>query len=436
MVLRPENLPRDPDRLIEMVLACEGKIEALQATITTLKTMIFGARSEKSAVIIAEQLSLGLGDAETDAALPPPANDDHKTKAAPGSRNKRNRNIGALPKPLPRCDVTIEPETTACPCCTGALHRIGEDVSEVLDKVPAILRVLRFIRPKYACRACEGTVVQAKARPRLIESGMASTALVAWIAAAKFAWGSTLYRQAQILAGHGLNIDRQTLARWMKQAAWMAKGVYELQLAAMHEHPRLFCDETPMPVLGACDGRSVMERARAAGSRLCLRGRSGQEGDPYATDRVRGGAASRRLCRLCLAGGRQEDVGENPLGVLSRSRAQELRQSPQDDELALRQGGHRAHCGRLRDRGADPGFRRRSTPRGPAGRDEAADGHLEGAARSDEGRHIPAFDSDWSDRLRARAVGGSNVVPGRRAAGAGHEHCRAFDPADIDREEE
>ncbi len=256
MALRPENLPRDPDRLIEMVLACEGKIEALQATITTLKTMIFGARSEKSAVIIAEQLSLGLGDAETDAALPPPANDDHKTKAAPGSRNKRNRNIGALPKHLPRCDVTIEPETTACPCCAGALHRIGEDVSEVLDKVPAILRVLRFIRPKYACRSCEGTVVQAKARPRLIESGMASTALVAWIAAAKFAWGSTLYRQAQILAGHGLNIDRQTLARWMKQAAWMAKGVYELQLAAMHEHPRLFCDETPMPVLDPGRGRT------------------------------------------------------------------------------------------------------------------------------------------------------------------------------------
>jgi transposase len=178
MAVRPETLPREPDRLIEMVLACEGKIEALQATITTLKTMIFGARSEKSAVIIAEQLSLGLGDAETDAALPPPANDDHKTKAAPGSWNKRNRNIGALPKHLPRCDVTIEPEATGCPCCAGALHRIGEDVSEVLDKVPAILRVLRFIRPKYACRACEGTVVQTKARLRLIESGMASTALV------------------------------------------------------------------------------------------------------------------------------------------------------------------------------------------------------------------------------------------------------------------
>src|SRR5271167_648195 len=141
MVLRPENLPRDPDRLIEMVLACEGKIEALQATITTLKTMIFGARSEKSAVIIAEQMSLGLGDVETNSALPAPANDDHNNQAAAGSRNKRNRNIGALPENLTRCDVTIEPETTACPCCAGALHRIGEDVSEVLDKVPAILRV-------------------------------------------------------------------------------------------------------------------------------------------------------------------------------------------------------------------------------------------------------------------------------------------------------
>ena len=252
MAIRPENLPRDPDQLIEIVLACEGKIEALQATIAKLKTIIFGARSEKSAAIIAEQLSLGLGDVEP--ALPLPANDDGQNaesgnKTAPETRKKRNRNIGALSKHLPCVEVTIEPETTTCPCCAGALHRIGEDVNDVVDRVPAIIRILRTIRPKYACRTCEGTVVQAKARPRLIESGMASTALVAWIASAKFAWGSTLYRQAQILAGHGLNIDRQTLARWMKQAAWTVKGLYELQLAVMHSHPRLFCDETPVRML-------------------------------------------------------------------------------------------------------------------------------------------------------------------------------------------
>jgi transposase len=261
MALRPETLPRDPDRLIEMVLAREGKIGALEATIAKLRAIIFGARSEKSAVIIAEQLSLALGGVEADAVVPPPANDDDPggasgNETAAEARKKRKRNIGALPAHLPRVDVTIEPETTMCPCCAGALHRIGEDFNDVLDRAPAVLRILRTIRPKYACRACEGAVVQAKARPRLIEAGMASTALVAWIAAAKYAWGSTLYRQAQILAGHGLHIDRQTLARWMKQAAWMVKGLYELQLTTMHGYSRLFCDETPVRVLDPGRGRT------------------------------------------------------------------------------------------------------------------------------------------------------------------------------------
>jgi hypothetical protein len=141
--------------LIEMVLACEGKIESLQATIVKLRTIIFGSRSEKSAVIIAEQLSLGLSDVATDAALSAPANDDgpddeRGNKTGSEARKKRNRNIGALPTHLPRVDVTIEPETTTCPCCTGGLHRIGEDVNDVVDRVPAVLRILRTIRPKYA----------------------------------------------------------------------------------------------------------------------------------------------------------------------------------------------------------------------------------------------------------------------------------------------
>ena len=78
---------------------------------------------------------------------------------------------------------------------------------------------------------------------------MVSTALVAQIAVAKYAWLSTLYRQTLILAGQGVVLDRQTLARWMKQAAWMLEGLYELQLVTMHRCSRLFCDETPMPVL-------------------------------------------------------------------------------------------------------------------------------------------------------------------------------------------
>jgi transposase len=279
MAIRPENLPRDPDQLIEIVLACEGKIEALQATIGKLKTIIFGVRSEKSAAIIAEQLSLGLGDVEP--ALPLPANDagqndESGNKTAPETRKKRNRNIGALPRHLPCVEVTIEPETTTCPCCAGALRRIGEDVNDVVDRVPAIIRILRTIRPKYACRTCEGTVVQAKARPRLIESGMASTALVAWIASAKFAWGSTLYRQAQILAGHGLNIDRQTLARWMKQAAWTVKGLYELQLVKSLPTPTPFRAQYRPP-----RGVRIWGDNRASSRmRMCRRWRNAERAKP------------------------------------------------------------------------------------------------------------------------------------------------------------
>ena len=136
------------------------------------------------------------------------------------------------------------------------MHRIGEEVSEALDRAPAQIRVLRTVRPKYACRACEGPIVQAPAPARLVEGGLATTAFIAYIAVAKYAWLSTLYRQTQILAGYGVNIDRQTLARWMKALAGMLKGLYELQLATMHGFGRLFVDETPMPVLDPGRGRT------------------------------------------------------------------------------------------------------------------------------------------------------------------------------------
>jgi transposase len=95
------------------------------------------------------------------------------------------RNIGALPKHLPRCEEVIEPETTVCPCCSGALHRIGEETREALDVVPATVRVKRTIFPKYACRTCEGAIVQAKSPPRLVEGGMATTALVTHVAVSR-----------------------------------------------------------------------------------------------------------------------------------------------------------------------------------------------------------------------------------------------------------
>jgi hypothetical protein len=79
---------------------------------------------------------------------------------------------------------------------------------------------------------------------------------VTHVVVSKFAWFSTLYRQSQILAGHGIRLDRSTLAGWVRRTAWWLKGLYDLQLQTIHAAPLVFCDETPMPVLDPGRGRT------------------------------------------------------------------------------------------------------------------------------------------------------------------------------------
>jgi transposase len=107
-----------------------------------------------------------------------------------------------------------------CPCCAGTLHRIGEDVSERLDVVPAQFRVLVTRRPKYGCRACAEAVVQAPAPARLIEGGLPTEATVAHVLVSKFADHLPLFRQTQIYARQGVALDRSTLADWVGRAAF------------------------------------------------------------------------------------------------------------------------------------------------------------------------------------------------------------------------
>src|SRR3954466_6905580 len=151
MPIRPEDVPSDPARLAAMVRALDTENESLRAIVRTLKDLLFGARrSERADVINLDQLPLDLDDLAIGPTPPPrPANDDAGTeRKADRPRRPAGRNIGALPKHLPRCEEVIEPETTVCPCCSGALHRIGEEAREALDVVPAFVRVKRTIFPK------------------------------------------------------------------------------------------------------------------------------------------------------------------------------------------------------------------------------------------------------------------------------------------------
>jgi transposase len=165
-------------------------------------------------------------------------------------------NRGSLPAHLPRLEMVVDIEDHACPCCRSALHRIGEDVSERLDIVPAQFRVLVVRRPKYACRACEDVVVQAPAPARLIEGGLPTEETVAQVLVSKYADHLPLYRQAQIYARQGVNLDRSTLADWVGRAAWLLRPVHERLLMKLKSSTRLFADETTAPVLDPGRGRT------------------------------------------------------------------------------------------------------------------------------------------------------------------------------------
>jgi transposase len=247
MPLRPEDLPRDVDKLVELAVRLSTENEHLREMVKSVNGFAFGARSERGEAIVAGQGLLDLGDLETD--VVEAANDDEPVAGAASTRKPAKRNIGALPRHLERVERIIEPSTVDCPCCAGALHRIGEDASEAFDWVPSILRVIRTVRPRYACRQCQSAIVQAPAPKRMIEGGMTTTSTIAWIATARFAWSIPLNRQLQMLAGQGLVLDRSLFSGWMKRAAWWLEGLYELQMRIIHSQPRIFVDETRMPVL-------------------------------------------------------------------------------------------------------------------------------------------------------------------------------------------
>ena len=217
-----------------------------------LQRMQFGRKSEK---LDPDQFALALEDIEQAEAANEAADDKRNKAAAAAQAEKRRANRGALPIHLPRVHVTIEPEDRNCPCCRSPMHAIGADVSERLDVVPAQFRVLVTHRPKYACRACEETVVQAPAPERLIKGGLPTEAMVASVLVSKYAWHLPLYRQAQMLAAQGLDIKRSVLAFWVGYAAAELRPVYDRLRELILTSGKVAVDETKAPVLDPGRGR-------------------------------------------------------------------------------------------------------------------------------------------------------------------------------------
>ena len=233
------------------------EIEHLRAQLAALRRQHYGQSSERLDAEIA-QLELRLEDLEENEAEHQAARPDPASPAAqPRARAKAVRR--PLPDHLPRETVVHEPELV-CTCCDRSrLARLGEDVTEVLEKIPARLKVIRHVRPRYACRVCEA-VFQAPAPDLPIERGRPGPGLIAHVAVSKYCDGLPLFRQSVILAREGVEIDRVTLADWIGRAAWWLAPLARLIGTTVMSQPVLHTDDTPIRTLAPGTGKTRLSR--------------------------------------------------------------------------------------------------------------------------------------------------------------------------------
>lgn len=241
------------DTLLAQRDALASQNERLRHLLLKLKRRQFGTKSER---LPDDQLLFAFEEIE--ATLAGNAAEGAKQSPTLRDQQKKHRRAGRgrLLAHLPRVEVVLAPEATPCPCCQGALVEIGTDTAERLDVIPAQFRVIVTKRPKLACRACAGVVLQASAPPRLIEGGVPTEATVAHVLVSRYADHLPLYRQSQILARQGIEIGREVLADWAGTAAMEAVPVVRRMREILLTSARLFADETTMPVLDPGRGKT------------------------------------------------------------------------------------------------------------------------------------------------------------------------------------
>jgi transposase len=258
MLLTTYKLPDNFEELKALVLSKDERIAALDEHITileeqirVLKKAIFGSKSEKRPVDEEGSRQLHLFN-EAEVLMEQEAQE--KQVIAEHTRKKPKRK--PLPADLPRIEVVEDIDESEKVCACGAkLSRIGEETSEKLDIIPAKIRVIRTIRPKYACKSCEGveseepTVKIAPPPPQIIPKGIATPGLVAHIAVSKYADALPLYRQEKIFSRYGVELTRSTMAGWMVKAAECCNPLMDLLYKMLHSGPLVNVDETPLQVL-------------------------------------------------------------------------------------------------------------------------------------------------------------------------------------------
>src|SRR6266513_4215315 len=234
----------------------DEEIERLKLLIAKLRRMQFGRKSEKLDWQI-EQLELKLDELEASraqqlAASPAPMAVSVVNRAAKRARQP-------LPAHLPRETHRVLPKLEVCPDCGGKLKQLGEDVSEILEYVPARFKVIRQVRPKLACACCD-KIVQAEAPSRPIARGVAGPGLLAHVLVSKYCDHLPLYRQSDIYAREGVELERSTLADWVGGTSALLAPLVEALRRHVMSATKLHADDTPVPVLAPGNGKTKTGR--------------------------------------------------------------------------------------------------------------------------------------------------------------------------------
>jgi transposase len=262
--ISPDQLPDEPEALKQIIAAMAQDAIAAQAEIAKLRFQLaryrraeFGRSSEKLARE-AEQLELAIEALESDqaervAAASPVIAAVIET-AIEGQKPARH----PLPEYLPREDV-VHAAPCVCPTCGGALRRIGEEITETLDYMPGRFKVMRHVREKRSCRACD-TVVAAPAPDHAIARGRAGAGLLAHIVVSKYDDHLPLYRQSEIFAREGVNLETSTLSGWVGATAAALNPLIDALAADVMASDTLHVDDTPVPVLAPGTGKTKTGR--------------------------------------------------------------------------------------------------------------------------------------------------------------------------------
>jgi transposase len=239
----------------ERLLSRDAEIQHLKLLIAKLQRLQFGRKSEKLQRQI-EQLELRLEDLQAAQAESP----IERSTATPANRVSPAKPARRpLPEHLPRETHRHDPQEQACPDCGATLRKLGEDVSEMLEFVPAQFKVIRHVRPKLSCTRCE-RIVQAPAPTRPIERGIAGPGLLAHVLVSKYADHLPLYRQSGIYAREGVELERSTLADWVGGSSALLQPLVEALRRYVLGAVKLHADDTPVPVLAPGTGKTKTGR--------------------------------------------------------------------------------------------------------------------------------------------------------------------------------